>query len=87
MGALIGRALNGLVRNEPCVAAATQVRSVAARAGPSGDVSLVLIGHPDALSVQWHVSSQGEVEYVLMAVVDESAAVDGLVVADRDIAL
>jgi hypothetical protein len=85
--ALIRGVLNSLVGNEPCVAAATQVRAGVARGGPSRDVGLVLIGHSDGFSVQRHVSGQGEVEDVLMAVVYESAAVDRLVVADRNIAL
>ena len=74
-------ALNRLVRNEPGVAAAAQV---VLRPRPSADVGLVLVLHSDRESIELDVPVPGQVEDVLVAVVDVAPAVDRLVVACGD---
>src|SRR4029077_17970376 len=69
---------------EPRVAPAAQNR---ARSRPARHVRLVLVGHADGRPVERGFAVPGEVEHVLVTVVDEAWAVDGLVVAHREVAV
>src|SRR5512132_1155473 len=82
MRSLLVAVLNGVVGDEPGVAAASEV--VSGRA-PSRNVRFVLIGNADRLPVQWRTAAWREVEDELMAVVQEACAVDWLVVTDGEI--
>ena len=52
---------------------------------PARDVRLVLVPHADRLAVERRVPAGREVEHELVAVVEKPAAVDWLVVPDREI--
>src|ERR1043166_3768305 len=67
--------LNGLVRNEPRVAAATD--AVGGRA-PARDVRGVLIGDTERETVELGCARRREVEHELVAVVQKPIAVDRL---------
>src|SRR5712691_8994830 len=82
MRALLIAALNGVVRDEPGVAAAAEVIGSGA---PPPDVRFVLISHTNRLAAEWCLSLRGEVEHELVAVVQEALAVDWLVVADGEV--
>ena len=82
MGPVLFAALDGLVGDEPRIAAAAHAGG---RGPPAADVRLVLIAHADGLSIDRRVARRGEVEDELVAVVDEAAAVDRLVVTDRQV--
>ena len=76
---LRGLALHGVVRNEPGVAATPQILGVAA----TRDVRLVLERHADRQPVEFHVARQGQVEDVLMVVVQETLSAYRLEVTHR----
>ena len=76
-------ALDGLVGDEPGVAAAARASR---RRRPAPDVGTVLIRHADRAAVQRRRGRRREVEHELVAVVEEPRAVDGLVVADGQVA-
>ena len=82
--AVLVAALDGVVGNEPGVAAAAPVG--AARA-PPGDVRRVLVLDADAAAIERRPPRGREVEDELVAVVQEARAVDRLVVADGQVAL
>ena len=79
----LGAALDGFVRHEPGVAAAP---AVGFGAVPAAHIALVLILHPDCQPVQGDIARFGQMEDVLVGVVDKAAAVDRFVVTHRDIA-
>ena len=74
--------LDRLVRNEPGVAAAAHALGPGA---PPADVGLILVRHAEREAVQRRRSVRREVKNELVAVVEESVAVDRLVVADRQV--
>ena len=84
MRAVAVAALDGLVGHEPGIAAAAQ--PVAGRC-PALDVGGVLVGHSNGAPVEPRAPAGREMKDVLVAVVDEALAVDGLVVAYSDIAV
>src|SRR5262245_5531885 len=63
--------------NEPGVPAASQI---ALCDSPSSDIALVLVGNPYRQSVQRHHAGLGEVEDVLVAIMQEARTRDWLVV-------
>src|ERR1051325_2786149 len=75
-------ALDGVVGNEPRVAAAAKI---VGRGAPAADVRLVLIPHTDRLAAERRLALRCEMEHELVAVVQEPFAVDRLVVADGEI--
>src|SRR6185436_14625425 len=77
-------ALDGVVRNEPRVAAAPEI--VRGRAPPR-DVRLVLVSHANRLAAERRIAARREMEDELVAVVEEALAVDWLVMADGEVAL
>src|SRR5688572_4700018 len=77
-------ALDGLVGDEPGVAAAAYAGS---RGLPAPDVRLVLILHADRLALQGRRAARSEVEDEFVAVVEESTAVDRLVMPDGQVVL
>src|SRR5688572_1621425 len=70
---LVGAALDGVVGQEPGVAAAPQPR---AGALPPGDVGLVLVFHADGGPFERRGAPGAEVKHKLVAIVEEPAAVD-----------
>ncbi len=75
---VLGRfGLHRPVGDEPGVAAAARILGMAA----AGDVGLVLERHADGQAVQLHVAGQGQVEHVLVVVVEEAPPGQRLVVA------
>ena len=76
MGPLGVAGLDGLVGNEPGVATAAKVGTAGVL--PALDVRLVGIGDAGGAAIEGDVSGLGEVEDVLVAVVDVAAGVDGL---------
>ena len=83
MGALFGAAEDGFVGDEPVVSAATFVHTVGV--SPAADVGFVLVGDTDGAAVDGDVAGFGEVEDVLVAVVDEAFGIDGFEVAGADL--
>src|SRR5688572_4890031 len=82
VGTILLTALNGLVGDEPGVAAAAD----AGRGRPpAADVGLVLVLHADRLPLERRGARRTEVEDELVAVVQKSPAVDRFVMADRQI--
>ena len=79
---LLVAALNGVVGQEPGVAAASQART---RLLPPRDVRLVLILHADRPPIDRGLAGPAEMKDELVAVVEKALAVDGLVVADREV--
>ncbi len=75
-------ALDGFVREKPDVASASLA---AARAPPPLHIRLILVRNAERQPVQRHVPAGGEVKDELVAVVDEPRAIDGLVVAERQV--
>src|SRR5688572_3977979 len=75
-------ALDGVVGQEPGVAAASQPR---AGPPPAGDVGLILVFHADGGPFERRGAPGAEVKYKLVAVVEEPAAVDWLVVTDGQV--
>src|SRR5205085_6620199 len=68
--------LDGLVRQEPRVAAAT---AATARGAPSGHVGGVLVRHAERETVEGRVAGRREMEHEFVAVVHEPWAVDWVV--------
>src|SRR5215471_7557528 len=77
-------ALNGLVRNEPCVPAATQILSPSMR--PACDVALVLIWHAKCESIQFDATRLRKVKNIFVTVVEKSLGIDRLKMAKRSVA-
>ena len=84
MRALFVAALDGVVRDEPGVAAAAEVVRGCA---PARDVRLVLIFHADRPATERRVALRREMEHELVAIVEEPLAVDRLVMADGQVLL
>src|SRR6187431_1175541 len=82
MRTLLVAALDGVVGQEPRIAAAAQPRP---GLRPARHVRLILILHADGLPIDRRVAALAEMEDELVAIVEESLAVDGLVVADGQI--
>ena len=76
--------LDGLVRDEPRVAAAPHALG---RAAPAPDVRRVLIGHAERQPIHPRRALRREMEDELVAVVQEAVAVDRLVVPHGQVAL
>src|SRR5688500_13477684 len=81
---LLVAALNGVVGQKPGIAAAAQPRSGAL---PARDVGCVLILHAYRRPVERRGAFRAEVKDKLVAIVEEPAAVDRLVVADGEVIL
>ena len=82
VGTILFAALDRVVGDEPGVAAAPH----AARGGlPPRHIGLILILHAHRVAIERRVPARREMEYELMAVVEEPAAVDGLVMPDREV--
>ena len=77
-------ALNGLIRNEPCVPAATQISSPTMR--PACDVALVLIRNAEREAVDLDLAVDGEMKNIFVAIVQKSFRTDRFKVAERAIA-
>ena len=84
MRAVLITVLDGLVGDEPGVAAAA---AVAGRAAPALHVRRVLVGDTDGLAIERRLASDAEVEDELVTVVHEPLAVDRLVVPDAQVAV
>ena len=84
MRALFVAALNGFVRHEPGIATATAIRAVGA--APTVDIGLILVFDADRKAVEGDVAALGQMEDILVAIVDIAWAVDGFIMAHRDIA-
>src|SRR5205807_3590900 len=67
MWSLLCPALNCLIGNEPCVAAAAQIASTSMR--PAGDITFVLIRNPDGEPIQLNTTGFREMKNVFVAVV------------------
>src|SRR5262245_54078548 len=68
--------LNRFVRNEPSVAAATQIAS--SSVPPAGDVTFVLIRNSDGKPIQLDATGLREVKNVFMAIIQKSFGTDRL---------
>jgi len=77
-------ALNGVVRDEPRVAAAALA---AAGRRPARHVGLILIPHADGAPVERRPAAGREMKNELVAVIHEPVAVDRLVVADGHVVI
>src|SRR5690349_19748573 len=82
MGTVLIPVLNGLVGKEPDVPPAP---ASAPGRPPARDVGLILIGHAERQAIQRDPPRATEMEDELVTVVDESRAVDGLVVPERQV--
>src|SRR6266436_4251218 len=74
-------ALNGLIRNEPCVPAATQIFSLTMR--PARDVALVLVRHAKRPPSQLDATGLREMKNIFVAIVEKSRRIDRLEMAER----
>jgi hypothetical protein len=81
MRPLLGAALNRLVRNEPGIAAATQIAS--ASMTPAGDVAFVLVRYAKRKPIKLSTPSFREMKNVLMAIVKKPFRIDRLEVTVR----
>ena len=61
--------LDCLVRDEPCIPAATKIG--AARMRPARDICFILVGNAERESVEFNSSRFGEVKNVFVAIVQE----------------
>lgn len=83
VGALFVAGLDGFVGNEPGVAATTQVGTFGVF--PALDVALIDVGDAGGAAVEGDGAGFGEVEDVLVAVVDVALRVDGFEVSGADL--
>ncbi len=81
MWSLLCPALNCLIGNEPCVAAAAQIASLSMR--PAGDITFVLIRNSDGEPIQLNTAGFREMKNVFVAVVDESLRTNRLEMTER----
>jgi len=74
--------LNCFIGNEPGIAAATTIAPVGVR--PSRYVRFVLIRNAKGKTLEWRFSLGRKMEYVFLAIIEETARVDRLEMSARD---
>src|SRR5437660_11978947 len=74
MWALLLAALNRFIRNEPCVAATTQI--AASRMCPARDIALVLVWNAECQSIDLNMAGDREMKDVLVTIVQKPLRVD-----------